>query len=147
MNIYNSIHQWATALCNAAINIASIEGSKLACAHIQNRTFFKMLDFRRASHIYIYTILKNVHVCTYNYIHVHVYRAPQCTGERNTVEKEKERRHICRVGNNSQTSDIFWPFHHAFVWSKDSLVCQLCLSNNLHITFVHLSYIRTWCIL
>ena len=26
--------------------------------------------------------------------------------------------YIYRAGNNSQTSDIFWPFH-AFVWSKD----------------------------
>ena len=34
-------HQWATAFCNAAITIANIEGGKLACAHTQNRTFFK----------------------------------------------------------------------------------------------------------
>ena len=30
---------------------------------------------------------------------------------------------MCRVGNNSQTSDIFWSFH-AFVWSKDYLICH-----------------------
>ena len=47
-------HQWATALCNAAITIANIEGSKLACAHTQNITFFKMLDFRRSGHICTY---------------------------------------------------------------------------------------------
>ena len=43
-------HQWATALCNAAIYVANIEDSKLACAHTQNRTF-KMLDFCRSGHI------------------------------------------------------------------------------------------------
>ena len=34
MNIYNStISELRTALCNAAISIASIEGDKLACAY------------------------------------------------------------------------------------------------------------------
>ena len=37
--------------CNAAITIANFEGGKLACAHTQNRTFFKVLDFRRSCHI------------------------------------------------------------------------------------------------
>ena len=37
-------------LCNAAISIASIEGGKLACAHTQNITFFKMLGFHRSGH-------------------------------------------------------------------------------------------------
>ena len=43
---------------------------------------------------------------------------------------------LYRVGNNSQTSDIFWSFH-AFVWSKDYLVCHYvwAITCTLHITF------------
>ena len=39
--------QWATALCNAAINIANIEGNKIVCVHTctHNKNLFKMLDF------------------------------------------------------------------------------------------------------
>ena len=54
--IYNStctISEFIT-LCNAAINIADIEGGKLAYAHIQSRTLFKMLDFHTSGHIYMY---------------------------------------------------------------------------------------------
>ena len=42
---------------------------------------------------------------------------------------------IYRAENNSWTLDNFWPFH-AFVWSKDYFGLPLCLSNNLHITYV-----------
>ena len=54
--------QWATALCNAAITIANIEGGKLACAHTQNGTLCNMLGFRTSHIIMVYMyFLMNMH--------------------------------------------------------------------------------------
>ena len=52
-------HQWATALCNTAISIANIDSHKLACAHTQNRTLFKMLGFCRSGHIFQFHTMFN----------------------------------------------------------------------------------------
>ena len=42
MSIYNST---IGELCNTAITTTDMDGHKLTCAHTQNRTLFKMLDF------------------------------------------------------------------------------------------------------
>ena len=44
-------------LCNAAINIADIEGGKLACAHTQNVGFSQI-----QSHTYVHVHIIHVHI-------------------------------------------------------------------------------------
>ena len=53
MSIYSSVwastvvyRQWATALCNTAINIANMEGGKIAHVHIHNGKLFRFLQFQ-----------------------------------------------------------------------------------------------------
>ena len=46
-SIYNST---ISELQHFVMPLASIEDGKLACAHTQNRTLFKVLGFRRSGH-------------------------------------------------------------------------------------------------
>ena len=63
MSVYNStINELQSFVTQPLVLI--IESGKLACADTQNRTLFKMLDFRRSDHIlslFYCTYLKGIY--------------------------------------------------------------------------------------